>query len=159
MIRYIKLYESFREDFKKKMKEIQEIKNNFILGMKREIDEYMSYILDEYQENSDSDDWEIIIGNFRIKYENIVIPFEKLQSDFMPLFEKVIENIENDLELEVTIIGFFVYLLNGEEKIHNLNYGHQSSIRELEIWLREYNNTNHKQKTSYKNLELTIIVH
>lgn len=161
-MKYLKTFESLRDDYAIKMREIETLKNKALKEIKSEVDDYMNYILDDYQIGSEQDEIvEIHEEKFNIRYGKIKVPFNELEDKFLPLLKHVEKLLKDKLEVDLYLVGEFelapVYGMGGG--IHDLNFGHTSGITHLEKWIAYYNNTQPKvrNKYTYFNLGITII--
>lgn len=104
-MKYLKLYESFKDEFNEDLKSIRDNYKNQLEKIKAEIkqsvDEYMSDVIDEYQEGGDS---YVLINEiddiFEVGYSNIECNLSKID-EFLDLIKDVATRIENQLGLNI----------------------------------------------------------
>lgn len=104
-MKHLKLYESFRSDFKEDLNsakhnyetQVEKIKQD----IKQKVDDYMFDILDEYQTHNDSFvKINTVDDTFEITYNNIVCKLSEIDN-FLKLIRDVSDVIEKQLELSI----------------------------------------------------------
>ena len=143
-------FEGLKDDYQIKKDEIREISNKYLNQIKLVVDEYMYYILDDYQDTSEYDS--ISNTDFLISYYCISVPMFKV-AEFIRLLKSVSDRIEKDLEVEFLTKSWW-YFDNGE--FHNVNHALLTPVNTLEKWFNDLSNLVDPPK--YKMLKLEIII-
>lgn len=144
------LFEGLRGKWQDLMVDIEKIRQKGLNEIKSEVDDYMHYILDEYQRDS-SDDYIGGKDSLYIEYNNIFVPFDILESEFLPILKDTSEQIQKEFELKFKIRGKFLFIDNFMDgDAHSLNNWNLSDVGVLEKWIKGYNNTQEEVKHKYK---------
>lgn len=129
------LFEGLRERWQDLMDDIEKLREKRLNEMKSEVDDYMHYILDEYQRDSSVD----FIGgkeSLYIEYNNIFVPFNVLESEFLPILKDTSEKIQKEFELKFLIRSKFLFTDNFiDGDAHFLNNWNLSDVEDLEKWI------------------------
>lgn len=144
------LFEGLKERWQDLMDDLERTKEKRLNEMKSEVDDYMHYILDEYQRDSSED----FIGgkeSLYIEYNNIFVPFNSLEGEFLPILKDTSEQLQKEFEIKFKIRGKFLFIDNFMDgDAHPLNNWNLSDVEELEKWIKGYHNTQEEVKHKYK---------
>jgi hypothetical protein len=146
-----KKFESF-------MSEWIQTKERFIKEKKKQVDEIMYEILDDYQLDNSRDVVKFIDdgdNTIQITYTNIEIPYGEI-SGLIGKFKLIFENIESEFGCCTSV---YSYLKDDEGRKYEVpRYGDDLTLESgLEIWInRNYNTDRDDWGKRYKSIEMTI---
>jgi hypothetical protein len=149
--------------------------------IKKQVDEYMNYILDDYQIDGYNDSIsDTRLGKFVIYYKNIKCKLDILEGDykhtnwsecdeFISLLEKIFEMIEKELEVTVSLRANFLYDVGragtaatinniGKVESHNIEHGLVTTIEKVKRWIDVMKNYKKGSIPEYHTLQVEIIV-
>jgi len=180
-IKEFKIFESLRDEYVEKLRQIETQKKIALDGIKKQVDEYMNYILDDYQTDGYDDSIsDTGLGKFVIYYKNIKCKLDILEGDykhtnwsecdeFISLLEKIFEMIEKEFEVTVNLRASFLYdvglggtaaTINNVAKVesHNIEHGLVTTIEKLKRWIDMTKNYKKGSIPEYHTLKVEIIV-
>lgn len=155
-MRHIKeysIFESLKDDYQQTIDDIERYQIDSLSKIKLKVDEFMYYILDEYQIDSSSDT--IDPKSFKIKYHQIECKFSDINK-FINLFETVVNNIKSEFDIEYGLTSW-IKISDTNHRYHEINYGHISNINEIKKWLDNYNNTQPNRRVNYDLFHFSIL--
>jgi hypothetical protein len=97
-MKYLKIFESFRDDYNRIMDDLEKLKKS----IKLEVDIYMSDIIDDYQINNTRDYIELKGGNYNIFYDKIKFSYLQM-GDFINISQSIFNTIERELGSDILI--------------------------------------------------------
>lgn len=162
------LFESLKDEYEAKLREIKLQETNLLLDTKKQVDEYMYYILDDYQKDNSEDEVNDNGRSFVIVYKNINCKLNCLDNDwteydkFISLVEKVSERIKKEFEVSVKLKASLLYRgyrqTHQERDLRHDIYSYGITIEEVKKYIKIVKNSQRESRPDYHTLEVEIIV-
>ena len=162
------LFESLKDEYETKLREIKLQETNLLLDTKKQVDEYMYYILDDYQKDNSEDEVKDNGRSFVIVYKNINCKLNCLDNDwteydkFISLVEKVSERIKKEFEVSVKLKASLLYeasrpMAYRQTHRHDI-YNYAVTIDKVKEYIKLVKNSQREARPDYHTLEVEIIV-
>lgn len=167
MLKHIKsyqLFESLKDEYDAKLIEIDIQRSSALNNIKKQVDEYMNYILDEYQKDNRGDYIDESI--FQIWYKNIsckLNPSNWSECDkFIHSLENIFSKIEDEFEVTVEMRGSFLYSYGHRGKIHSgehdIENGHVVDIDKVKNYIDRVKKTTKGEIPDYHTFNVEICI-
>jgi hypothetical protein len=171
MLKHLKsyqLFESLKDEYEAKLREIELQKKDLLQDTKRQIDEHMYYILDDYQKDNSEDEIKDNGRSFVIVYKNIFCKLDRLEDDwtecdkFISLLENIFERIEKEFEVSVKLRASFLFdaegSFDGRTEIHQIEHGFLTYIEKVKKWIDMVKDNQRESRPDYHTLQVEIVV-